>query len=182
MCVWLRCSGMSIHGMLIHSILPPKTKKKLSKLKKNHTNWRKKEKIVSLQAKISNMPFDQKFFWPPEMGVSQWRRQTNTQTDIAALWLNRPRGRFSGNHTFDKFLPYMCAHPALPFCHLFFSAQLTHPAVHAAGSWIIQLFTQLTTETSSCSHSWPLKHQAVHTAEYWHIKLFTQLNTETFSC
>ena len=54
--------------------------------------FRKHQKIeknatVSLHAKISDMPFDQKFFWPPEVVVLQWPRQTNTQTDIAPLWL-----------------------------------------------------------------------------------------------
>ena len=42
--------------------------------------------IVSLQAKISDMPFNKKSFWLPEVGVLQWQtnkdKQTDTQTDI----------------------------------------------------------------------------------------------------
>ena len=37
---------------------------------------------MSLQAKISDMPFDQKFFQPQEVGVSRWRTHTDGHTDV----------------------------------------------------------------------------------------------------
>ena len=50
---------------------------------------------MSLQANISNTPFDQKFFRPSEVGVLQWHTHTNKQTykqtDIADSRLNQPR-------------------------------------------------------------------------------------------
>ena len=36
--------------------------------------------VVSLQAKNSNTPFDQKLFPHPEVGVSRWLRQTHKRT------------------------------------------------------------------------------------------------------
>ena len=47
---------------------------------KNHLKGRK-GKHVSLQAKICNMHFEQNFFWPPEVGVSQWHTHTDRHTD-----------------------------------------------------------------------------------------------------
>ena len=50
--------------------------------------------IVSSQANIRNMIFDQRSPHPPEVGVSQCHRHKNRHTDIADSRLNRPRGRF----------------------------------------------------------------------------------------
>ena len=41
----------------------------------------RRNKTVSSQAKISNMPFNRKFFQPLEAGVSQWHTQTDVFTD-----------------------------------------------------------------------------------------------------
>ena len=56
----------------------------------------KKTKIVSLQAKISNTPFDKKFVWPPEVGILQWRRQTYRRTWRLYDWPG-PGGRICEN-------------------------------------------------------------------------------------
>ena len=40
---------------------------------------KKTTKNVSLHAKISDTPFDQKFSWPPEVDDLRWRRQTDRQ-------------------------------------------------------------------------------------------------------
>ena len=57
--------------------------------------------LVFLNPSIRRTWFDQKSPWPLEVAVSQWHRQTNTntdrQTDIATNRLNQPKGQFSEN-------------------------------------------------------------------------------------
>ena len=52
--------------------------------------------IVSLQAKIRDTPCNQKFFRPPEVGLSRWHGYTYIETDghgkLVTLWQNRPNG------------------------------------------------------------------------------------------
>ena len=50
---------------------------------------------MSLQANISNTPFDQKSPGHPEVGVLNGPKHKDRWTDIATLCLNQPRGRIS---------------------------------------------------------------------------------------
>ena len=61
---------------------------------------------VSSKANIGNMFFNQKSPLHPEVGVSQWRRQTNKQKDMATLWLNQPRGPIQWKIIFNGSLKY----------------------------------------------------------------------------
>ena len=61
---------------IIHIRLAPKIQTKWKKQKKNHKKLKKY--ILSLQANISNMSFNQN---SPEVGVLNCHRQTNGQTN-----------------------------------------------------------------------------------------------------
>ena len=72
--------------------------KKVKKAKKSSKKKQKYKKIVSLQANISDTPFDQKFFQPPEVGVSQWHTHTDGHTyKHCGLLPESDSGRFCKN-------------------------------------------------------------------------------------
>ena len=48
---------------------------------KNHQNGRKKEKILSSHANISDTPFDKRSTRPPEEGVLIFHKHKDTETD-----------------------------------------------------------------------------------------------------
>ena len=75
-------------------LYPPPQKKKIykKKIKKNKPTWTREEKNVWSKANIMNMTFYQKVSGHPEVGVSRWQRQTDTQKDMATLWPTRPSG------------------------------------------------------------------------------------------
>ena len=72
---------------------PQKIRKpeKVKQRKKNHWN-KEEEKIVSLHTNISDKPSDHRSSWPPEEGVLNCNRQTDTHMNMATVWLNRPSG------------------------------------------------------------------------------------------
>ena len=62
-----------------------------NKLKNRKNPWNgNKNSNCLIAGQISYMPLDQNFFWPPEVGVLQWRRQTDRQIkkrdNMATLW------------------------------------------------------------------------------------------------
>ena len=85
-------------------LTPPLSTVGWSKTTRFNNLWRKSAHtfyfflIVSSQANITNTFFEQKSSRHPEVGVSQWHRQTNTQTNRWRLydWIC-PEGQFSEN-------------------------------------------------------------------------------------
>ena len=62
-----------------------KVEKRQKKSKKKTLKQRKKTKIVSSEANISNTPFNERSSQQPEEGVLNCNIHTNKQTDIATL-------------------------------------------------------------------------------------------------
>ena len=84
---------------------------------------------MSLQTNISDTPFNQRSLLPPEEGVLNCHRQTNTPTDIATLLLNRPSGPRQWKLKtikYGDFVLYRCYYPhrsndlVSPVCGIFY--------------------------------------------------------------
>ena len=93
------CDSPIIHRRLANSRMAPKTPKSWKTPKKNHRN-RRRRKMCHCSTILAIRPLtrglhdiQKRVFWIVT------KRQTDTQTDMATLWLNRPSavGRFSEN-------------------------------------------------------------------------------------